>query len=451
MIVNGAIVVLENILRIREQRPTEPLTFAQAKEATSQVARPMFFATAIIITAYLPLFAFQRVEKKLFTPMAYTVGYALAGAAVVSLALTPGLAYAVLAKPRKLFHNSVLTWLDDKYEESLKMLCARPWRFAIFPGVLAAVLAVVLGATVGREFLPELDEGSIWLQVTLPPGLSLDKASEMASEIRDTTRKEPEVRSIVTQLGRNDDGTDSWTFSHIEAAVALTPYDTWPKGETKHDLINRLSKQYQQIPGVIVGFSQPMIDGVNDKISGAHSELVVKVYGNDFAETRRIAEKTVAVLKATPGAVDVAIDQEPPLPQLQIQVDRAAAARFGINVTDISDLIEIGIGGRPVAQLFKGERRYDITCRFTDTVRSSAEAIGNLSVVNGSGARIPLSEIANVQLKTGESTITREMNRRHLTVKLNLRGRDLSAFLVDARARIAKEVQYDPQNYELKW
>ncbi|MEO7110935.1 MAG: CusA/CzcA family heavy metal efflux RND transporter [Polyangiaceae bacterium] len=450
VIVDGSIVVLENILRVREERPTEWLTVEDARAAATQVARPMFFATTIIVTAYLPLFAFQRVEKKLFTPMAYTVGYALGGAALVALALIPGLAYTVLRKPRKIFHNPVLHWLDLRYDTLLKRICARPI-LAIGPGVLAIVLAGVLGATVGREFLPELDEGSLWLQVTLPPGLSLEKASEMAGEIRSATKEFSEVSYITTQLGRNDDGTDSWTFSHIEASVGLTKYATWQKGETKHDLINKMAKRFAQIPGVLVGFSQPMIDGVNDKIAGAHSELVVKVYGNDFAETRRIANQTIETLKNTPGAVDVALDQEPPLPQLQISIDRAAAARFGLNVTDISDLIEIGIGGRPVAQLFKGERRYDITIRFVDAVRSSPDAIGNLTIVNGSGARIPLSEVATVQLKTGESTITREMNRRHLTVKLNLRGRDLSSFLADAHARIAKNVQYDPQNYELKW
>ena len=450
IIVDGAIVVLENILRAREERPTETLTIADARAAATQVARPMFFATSIIVTAYLPLFAFQRVEKKLFTPMAYTVGYALGGAALCALALIPGLAYWVLHKPRKLFHNPVLTRLDQRYDSLLKRITARPM-LALGPGIAAIVLAGVLGATVGREFLPELDEGSIWLQVTLPPGLSLEKASDMAGEIRDATREFPEVSYIVTQLGRNDDGTDSWTFSHIEASVGLTPYATWPKGETKHNLIAKMANRFSQIPGVSVGFSQPMIDGVNDKIAGAHSDLVVKVYGNDFAETRRIAEKVVDSLKQTPGAADVAIDQEPPLPQLQISVDRAAAARFGLNVTDISDLIEIGIGGRPVAELFKGERRYDITMRFVDSVRSSPDAIGNLTIVNGSGARIPLSEVASVQLKTGESTITREMNRRHLTVKLNLRGRDLSSFLADAHARLAKDVQFDPQLYDLKW
>jgi cobalt-zinc-cadmium resistance protein CzcA len=450
IIVDSAIVVLENILSKREQAPDAPLSEEDARKAAVEVARPKFFATIIVITAYLPLFAFQRVEKKLFSPMAYTIGYALVGGALVAFMLIPGLAWTVLRKPRKVFHNPVLDWLTARYEGYLQRMARRPW-YAVAAGGLALVLGVVLSVTVGREYLPVLDEGSIWLQVTLPPGLSLEKASDMASELRRATREFPQTSYVVTQLGRNDDGTDSWTPSHIEASVGLRPYDTWPAGMTKQDLVERLSHRFEQIPGAMVGFSQPMIDGVNDKIAGAHSELVIKVFGKDFVETRRIASEIVEVLKATPGAADVAIDQEPPLPQLQIVVDREAAARVGVNVSDISDLIEIGIGGRPVGHLFQGERRYDITARFIEPVRNSEEAIGNLTLSAPNGARIPLSQVANIGLRTGESTITREENRRHLTVKLNLRGRDLSSFLSDARERIDRSVKYDRQNYEIRW
>lgn len=450
IIVDCAIVVLENVLRKREEKPTERLTEADVRRAATQVARPMFFARIIIITAYLPLFAFQRVEKKLFTPMAYTLGYALSAAALLALALIPGLALAILAEPRRLFHNPVLERLGGAYQRLLRRIVERPW-LAIFSGIGAFVIGILLAVSVGREYLPELDEGSIWLQITLPPGLSLEKASEMASEVRRAAREFPQVSHIVTQLGRNDDGTDSWTFSHIESSVGLTPYSTWPSGMGKHDLIDKLAKRFARIPGIIVGFSQPMIDGVNDKISGAHSELVVKVYGDDFSETRRIAEETVRTLNTVPGSADVAIDQEPPLPQLQINVDREAAARYGVNVADISDLIEIGIGGRPVGQLFRGERRYDVTLRYIESVRSSSDAIGNLLLAAPGGTKIPLSQVASIKLRTGESTITREGNRRHLTVKLNLRGRDLSSFLTEAHAKLAERVKYDHNKYEITW
>ena len=450
IIVDGAIVVMENILRRREAHPDKPVTKVEALTAATQVARPMFFATVIIITAYIPLFAFQRVEKKLFTPLAYTVGYALAGALLVALALVPGLALSAYTRPRKFWHNPAIGWMRGIYDRTLRRALGHPER-ALIPAGLALVVAVVLTITVGKEFLPELDEGSIWLQVTLPPGLSLQKASEMASELRAATREFKEVSYVVTQLGRNDDGTDPWTPSHIEASVGLTKYDTWPQGETKQDLIRTLESRYARIPGLTVGFSQPMIDGVNDKIAGAHSELVVKIYGQDFAETRRVAEEVAAALAKIPGAADVAIDQEPPLPQLQVRVNREAAARFGINVSDIADLIEVGIGGRAVGQLFLGERRYDIAVRFVPGVRNSPEAIGDLTLSAPGGARIPLSQVSDVALRSGESTITRESNRRHLTVKLNLRGRDLSSFLKEAHERIGQDVHYDPSATEIEW
>ncbi|MDX2089571.1 MAG: CusA/CzcA family heavy metal efflux RND transporter [Kofleriaceae bacterium] len=449
IIVDGAIVVMESLLRWRETHPTEAMTEESAAGAASAVAKPVFFAKIIVITAYLPLFAFQRVEKKLFTPMAWTIGFALAAALLLALALIPGLSLTALRKPRKPWHNPVLGLAERGYRWTLGKLVKRPW-MALVPGLLAAAAAVVLGITVGKSFLPELDEGSIWMQVQLPPGLSLQKANELASEIRTEVLHEPQVRTIVTQLGRNDDGTDPWTPSHIESSVQLYPYDTWPSGMTKHDLIDRLSRRLARIPGITAGFSQPMIDGVNDKISGAHSDLVVKVFADDLGPARVVAERMVAVLRRVPGAVDVAVDQEPPLPQLQIVIDRGAAARFGINVQDVGQLIEVAIGGASISEVYQRERRYDVAVRFPESVRDSPTEIGNLSLPSPSGARVPLSQIARLDLRSGESTITRERGRRHLTVKLNLRDRDLSSFLADAQARIRAEANV-PRDYEVTW
>ena len=450
IIVDASIVVMENILRTREEHPDTKLTEREARTSAVQVARPIFFATLIIITAYLPLFAFQRVEKKLFSPMAYVVGYSLLGALLMALAIIPGLALVTYQRPRKIFHNPALTYLSDVYERTIRDVTNHPWH-AIVPGIIAAVVAVVLSITIGKEFLPYLDEGTIWLQVELPPGLSLPKAISMANELRAATLEFPEISTIVTQLGRNDEGTDPWTPSHIESFVGLKPYSTWPHGETKQDLIKKLADRYTRIPGVSVGFSQPMIDGVNDKISGAHSDLVIKVYGADFGEMRRICASIVDVLGRIPGAADVTINQEPPLPQIQVKVDREAAARFGINIADVAGLIESGIGGKAVSTLFLGERKYDIAVRFPESVRGSPDAISSLTVTLPSGARIPLSQVAQVTTGTGESTITREMGRRHITVRLNLRGRDLSSFLKEAQEKIAQNVKFDPTKYQLEW
>lgn len=450
IIVDGAIVMMETILKEREERPTEVLDERSIAQRAMQVAQPIFFATLIIITAYMPLFAFERVERKLFTPMAFTVGYALFGALTVALLLIPGLAYATYRKPRKLFHNMWLERLNEWYHGRIVSTLERPKVvFAPLGVVLAG--AIVLTTLVGKDFLPPLDEGSIWLQVTLPPGLTLQRSREMANELRAVTLRHSEVTYMMTQAGRNDDGTDPWTPSHFECSIGLKPYDEWPGGMTKYDLIDLLAADYAKMPGYTVGFSQPMIDGVMDKISGAHSELVVKIYGKDFKPTRQLAERVEGVLKRTPGAVDVAIDQEPPLPQLQIKVDRDAVARYGLNVSDVAELIEVAIGGKAVSQIFIGEKVYDITCRFTEDSRQTPEDIGNLTLTAPNGVKIPLSQVSQIQLNTGESTITREMNKRHLTVKLNVRGRDLTSLLTDAQDRIAQQIKFDPEKYQIKW
>jgi len=450
IVVDAAIVVMENILRRREALEGRPLTPREVLRATLQVTRPIFFGMVVIITAYTPLFAFQRIEYKLFSPMAYAIGFALLGALTVGLLLIPGLAYLAYRKPRRLFRNPVLEWLGALYERLLERVVGRRLlTLAAFAFALACVFG--FGATIGRDFLPYLDEGSIWLQVTLPPGISFDKATQMSNELRRATREFDEVSYVVTQLGRNDDGTDPWTPSHIEVSVGLHPEANWKSGLSKHELIEKMAARYAQLPGTHVGFTQPMIDGVLDKLAGAHSDLVVKIYGNDFAETRRIAGEVERTLESVPGAADVIIDQEPPLPQVRIEVDRAAAARYGINVADIADLIGTGIGGAPVAQMFVEERRYDIAVRFAAGARGDPDAIGRLVLSAPGGARIPLAQVASIRLDTGESTITREMGKRHLTVRLDLRGRDLASFLEEAKARIESGVRYDHTRFQLAW
>lgn len=450
IIVDGAVVIMENILRRREEAPDSELTADDVLQSSLQVAQPIFFGILVIITAYFPLFAFQRIEYKLFSPMAFAVGFALFGALVCSLVLIPGLAYVAYRKPSQPFHNPVLEALVPRYQRFLAELLQRTRVIKlVFAGTLIGVLG--FGATIGRDFLPYLDEGSIWLQVTLPPGISLDKAASMADELRKAAKEFPEVKHIVTQLGRNDDGTDPWTPSHIESGVTLYPYDSWKSGLTKQELIGKMARRFQQLAGTHVGFSQPMIDGVLDKVAGAHSDLVVKVYGDNFSEIRRIADHVADTLRHIPGSKDVIVDQEPPLPQVKVTVDRAAAARFGVNAADVADLIETGIGGRPVSQVYVGERHYDIAVRFASGARNNPEAIGNLVLTSASGARIPLAQVARIDLQTGESTISREMSRRHLTVRLNLRGRDLAGFLAEAQTTIADKVHYDPTRYQVVW
>ena len=377
IIVDGAIVMLETILKKREDNPKQYLEEKSMAQRAKEVGRPILFSTIVIITAYLPLFAFERVERKLFTPMAFTMSYAMIGALLVALLLIPGLAYAIYRKPHKIYKNKWLDRLKDKYIRTITRFLEAPLK-AIIPSGLILTAGIVLSVVVGKDFLPELDEGSIWLQVNLPPGISVEKSRELSDTLRARTMKYSEVTYIMVQAGRNDDGTDPFTPSHFEVSIGIKPYDEWPKGKTKKDLIHELEEEYKLLPGFKVGFSQPMIDGVMDKIAGAHSELVVKVYGEDFRETRRIAEEITRALGTVKGAVDLDIDQEPPLPQLQIIMNRDAIARYGLNVSDVADLIEVAIGGKAIAQLYQGDRQYDITCKYKEEMRDTPEKIAGL-------------------------------------------------------------------------
>jgi cobalt-zinc-cadmium resistance protein CzcA len=451
ILVDGAIVVMEAILRRREAMPDEEMSESEAKAATLQVTRPIFFASLIIITAYLPLFSFQRAEAKLFTPMAYTMGYALFGALLSALALVPALAYIAFRNPGRVYHNRWLERLTQIYEHLLHECLEQPR--IIYGITIFALLAVVgLGGTVGREFLPDLDEGSLWLQVQLPTGLSLDRASDMASELRRAVLKYPEVSYMVTQTGRNDDGTDSWTMSHIEASVGLKPYDTWPDGEPKRAFVEKLSKDLDKdLPGFSIGISQPIIDGVNDMVGGAHSPLVVKVYGDDLNELRDISGQIVSVLYSVPGTTSASIFQEPPIPQIDVDLDHEKAARYGVSMSDVQNLIQTGVGQAPVSTVYVGERTYPLTVRFTEDARSGPEALGNLLLNTSSGVQVPLSQIAEVKVRSGESTVTRENGQRNLTIRIDNPTIDLTTYLKDAQSKIELQVKYDHARIRLEW
>ena len=450
ILVDGAIVMMETVLKKRERHPDELLTEESILRRTTEVARPIFFSTLIIITAYLPLFAFEHIEKKLFTPMAYTVGYALLGALAVALFLIPGLAFYAYRKPRKIYHNRWLEKLGDIYHKQIIALLDKPKR-VLMPLLVILVAAGVLSYTVGKDFLPPLDEGAIWIQVQLPPGISIEKSKEMGAELRKAVKQFEEVSYVMTQVGRDDEGAEAFSLSHIECGVGLKPYDTWKFGKTKADLIEEMSEKLSVMPGYTVSFSQPIIDMVMDQIAGAHSDLAIKVYGDDITDTRHIADKVVNVLRTIPGAADVAIDQEPPLPQLQIIADRDRIAQYGLNFSDVADMIELAIGGKAISQIFVGSKSYDVICRFDNASRNSPESIGNLLLTNGAGAKIPLSQVAEVKMTTGASTISREMNRRHLTIHINLRGVDLTEFLNKANRLIDKEVNYNHDTVHLQW
>jgi heavy metal efflux system protein len=450
VIVDGAIVVTEAILVRREATPDLPLNEQDIKHTAANVAQPIFFATLIIMTAYVPLLGLQRAEAKLFSPIAYTIVYALFGALLCSLMLVPGLAFIAFRKPRKIFHNRPLEALRRGYTALLGRSLNHP---AVVYAVALLALATVLelGITAGKEFLPQLDEGSLWLQVQLPSGISLDVASGMASELRAAVKEFPEVETVISQLGRSDSRTDPWTFSHIEMPIALRPYDTWPEQESKHEFVARLRARLDRLAGFQIGISQPIIDNVNDVVAGAHSALVLRVVGQDLREARRIGEEVVAVLRTVQGTSQASVFQEPPIPQIAIEADRASLARYGINISDVATLVTNGIGGEPIGQVFVEDRIYNLTTRFPRDKRGNTEEIGRLLLTTSTGAKIPLSEVAAIKLQNGEGTISHNMTKRNITVRIDYADRDLISYLDDAQERIAKEVKYDPAKFQIEW
>ncbi|MDR0750365.1 MAG: CusA/CzcA family heavy metal efflux RND transporter [Tannerellaceae bacterium] len=450
IIVDGTIVMMETILKKREDNPGASLDRASIVMRVSEVVKPIFFATLIIIIAYLPLFAFDRVEQKLFTPMAFTLSFALLGALASALILIPGLAFAVYKKPQKVYRNRWLGRLTEIYKRQTAKIIVAPKRVM---ALMAVILLAVAGFSTyaGKDFLPALDEGSIWIQVQLPPGMSLEKSSEMATTLRSKIKTFDEVTYVMTQTGRDDEGVCPFSFSHIEVMIGLKPYNTWKYGRRKQDLIADMAAMIDTMPGYGVGFSQPIIDMVQDQIAGAHSDLAIKIFGEDLTESRRIADEVVEALSSIQGVEDVGIMEEPFLPQLQIVADRDKIAQYGLNVADVAELIEVAIGGKAISQVFIGSKVYDVICRYNDISRNTPEKIGALMLTSGSGTTIPLSAVAQIKTTTGASMISREMNQRFVTVRMNLRGKDLSSFVREAELKIEKQVKYDHSKFKFHW
>ncbi len=450
IIVEGSIVMLETILRKREESPLEELRIESIINGCVEMGKPIFFSMLIIIMAYLPLFTFERIEKKMFSPMAYTVGFAILGALGVALILIPGLAYYIYRKPQKVYHNRWLEKITGLYNRFTAKLIDKP-RKVFLPLAVILAATIVLSFTVGKDFLPTLDEGSLWLQVQMPAGVTLEKSKSMADTLRNHIMKYPEVKYVMTQVGRDDEGTDPFSTSHAECGVGLIPYNEWKNGKRKSDLVNELTADLARLPGYEVGFSQPIIDMVMDQIAGSHSDLAIKIFGEDQAEARRIAEDIVRTLTVIKGAGDVSIEQEPPLPQLQINARRDKIAMYGLNVSDVSELIEVAIGGKAVSQIFVGNKVYNVICRYDEQVRETPEQIGSLLLTSATGVKIPLSQVADINATTGPGIINREENSRFLTVRINMRNRDITSFLKEANEAIEKNVLYNQNEFLLKW
>ena len=454
MVVDGSVVMVENIVR-HLNRPDEaprPLV-ERIREAAHEVQRPVFYAIAIIITAYLPIFTLQQVEGKLFKPMAWTVAFALLGALVFSMLIAPALATLLFRKGAKQRQNPVMEFLTNHYRTTLHW-AIRHRPLTSGAAVVALLLAMLLAfsGAIGSEFLPHLDEGAIWLRGTLAPSTGPTEGLLVVDKARAVLASFPEVPRVVTQVGRPDDGTDSTGFFNTEYFVDLLPKEKWRPvfHQDKERLIAAMDRELEKIPGVIWNFSQPISDNVEEAVSGVKGELAVKIYGDDLKTLEAKADEIAAVMQNVQGIQDLGVFRVVGQPNLNFTVDRNQASRYAINVSDIQDAIQTAVGGNALSQVLLGEQRYDLVLRYLPPYRDTKEAIEKIRLLAPSGERVSLAQLTKVDVVDGGSEIYREANSRYIAVKFSVRGRDLGSTVEEAMKKVNASVKL-PVGYTIDW
>jgi cobalt-zinc-cadmium resistance protein CzcA len=447
IIVDGAVIMVEHVTRRLAGTTERRAARATVLEAAEEVARPTLFALAIIIVAYVPIFSLQRVEGRIFAPMANTVCAALVGALVFSFTLIPLLTFLVLRGRTHAEETPVERVALRVYRPALHWVLGH--RAAVVGGTLGVLgLGFVLFARLGTEFLPELNEGALYITATLPASVSLDRASRLVvPRVRDTLLSFPEVRSVLSQLGGPEDGTDWSAANNLEYFVDLRPRDEWPQGMTEETLVADMDRRLREIPGVSYNFSQPIKDNIEENISGMNGQVAIKIFGDDLAALQRAAHDLEAVVAKVPGVADLAIVQAAQLPQVHVVVDRDAIARYGLNVADVQDVIETAIGGKSATSLWEGERHFDVAVRLTEASRATLERIPDIRVATPEGVQVPLAQLATVEVGRGQAAIDREANMRFVGIKCNVRGRDLGGFVAEAQRRVAEAVKLPPNAF----
>jgi cobalt-zinc-cadmium resistance protein CzcA len=474
MIVDGAVVMVENIFRHKHEYSSRMAMAGPSEsgsergpaeqdisdagmstlilKAVKEVERPIVFAILIIILAYMPIFTLQRIEGKLFSPMAWTVAFALLGALVLVLTVVPVLCFYFLKGGVNEWDNPYVKSLQRYYRHALHWSLERR---RLVMGVAIVSFAVTLflafGGPIGSEFLPHLDEGALWVRGTLPPSTAFEAADEVVKKARRALMKFPEVPITVCQLGRPDDGTDATGFFNTECFVDLKPHRQWRSSfKTKDDLIAAVDLELQKIPGVIWNFSQPISDNVEEMMSGVKGALVVKLYGEDLKVLTEGAEQIKEAISTVKGIEDLGVFQVLGQPNVGIHVNRDAISRYGLNVSDVQDVIETAIGGKAASQVVDGEKRFDIVVRYQPQYRANLDQIRRIMVLTPDGYRIPLEELADIKIDDGASLIYREANSRYIAIKFSVRGRDLGSTIADAQAQVKRKVLL-PGGYHMDW
>jgi cobalt-zinc-cadmium resistance protein CzcA len=451
IIVDSTLIMVESIFYHLASRKGPGLTVPMhIMRAAREVGRPIFFATTIIVVAFIPLFTMTGVPGKIFAPMSLTYGFALTGALLMAFTLAPALCSLLLTGAVREKDTWVVSGLRKTYSKALKWALTHDVLVVgIVVGLFVAMLVVI--PFLGGEFMPALEEGNLWVRATMPVDISFEQADRLATEIRGIFRQYPEVTHVVSQLGRPDDGTDPTSFFNAEFLVNLKSKKEWRADiETKHQLIEEIEERLTKIPGVTFNFSQVIQDNVQEAMSGVKGENSIKLFGSDLKVLEQKAVEIEAVMKQVPGVKDLGIFRLVGQPNLLIRVDRDACARYGLLVGDVNAVVQAAIGGQAVTQVFEGERRFDLVVRFLPEYRRDEETIGNIQVNTPNGARIPLKQLANISTQTGAFIIYRENNERYIPIKFSVRGRDLESTVREVQARLAKQVQL-PERYRMEW
>jgi heavy metal efflux system protein len=454
MVVDGAVVMVENIVRHMSHQDTWYKTpLERIRNAAHEVQRPVFFAIAIIITAYLPIFTLQRVEGRLFHPMAWTVAFALIGALLFSMIVAPVLSSLLFSKGVREWHNPVMEFLKKRYRNALRW--AIEHRLVTVGGAgigLAVTIYLIMGGVIGSEFLPHLDEGALWVRGTLAPSTGPTEGTRLANQTRIVLCSFPEVIQCTSQVGRPDDGTDTTGFFNTEYFVDLKPKEKWRRvfHEDKERLIAAMQRELDKIPGAIWNFSQPIADNMEEAVSGVKGELAVKVYGDDLKLLEVQADQIVNIMRQINGIEDLGVLRVLGQPNLEISVDRVQAARHQINVADIQDAVQTAVGGTTFTQVLQGEARYDLVMRYLPQYRSTKEAIENIRLSSPSGERVSLGQLCKIEVRDGGSEIYREGNQRYIAIKYSVRGRDLGGAVEEAMGKVNARVQL-PRGYHIDW
>jgi cobalt-zinc-cadmium resistance protein CzcA len=468
MIVDGAVVMVENIIRHLSHQQTAAGANAtpgphntaiiktpmeMIREACHEVQRPVFYAIAIIITAYVPIFTLQRVEGRLFRPMAWTVAFALLGAMTFSILISPVLASWLFSSGIREWRNPVMSFVTAAYRKRVRWAIEHRW-ITVSVGLAAfgVTLFLALSGIIGGEFLPHLDEGAIWARGSLANSTSLTEGTRFTTQCRLIFASFPEVTTVVSEVGRPDDGTDTGGFGNTEYFIDLKPKEQWRPvfRQNKDGLIAAMNREVSKLPGVFWNFSQPIEDNVDETLTGTKGGLAAKLFGPDLNVLEEKGNEIKNVMAAIPGIVDLGLLRDIGQPNLNITVDRLQAARFGINVTDVQDAIQTAVGGNAVSQVLQGEQIYDLTVRYQEPYRDTREAIQNIRLLSPSGERVSLAQLSKVQVRDGAYDIYREGNSRYVAVRFEVRGRDLGSTVEEAISKINQKVQL-PRGYHLQW